>query len=71
MVDKQVKAMPPLDEDSRLAMPLQEFCGRIGIGRNTGYKAARNGEIPTLRFGKKILVTLKTARVLLAAGDVA
>ena len=52
MGTKPLKQMPPLDEDSRLAMPLQEYCQRIGCGRNAGYKAAANGEIPTFQIGR-------------------
>ena len=55
----------PLDDDERLAMPLQEFCKRIGIGRNTGYKAAENREIPTFRVGRKYFISLENVRVLL------
>lgn len=28
----------------------------LGIGRNTAYEAARRGELPCLRIGKRILV---------------
>jgi excisionase family DNA binding protein len=30
----------------------------LGIGRNNAYAAARNGDIPTIRIGKRILVPL-------------
>ncbi len=28
----------------------------LGIGRNAAYQAARRGEIPTIKIGKRILV---------------
>jgi excisionase family DNA binding protein len=28
----------------------------LGLSRNTAYEAARRGELPTIRFGRKILV---------------
>jgi excisionase family DNA binding protein len=29
---------------------------RVGLGRNASYEAARRGELPTLRFGRKLRV---------------
>lgn len=29
----------------------------LGIGRNTAYEAVRRGEIPTIRIGRRILVS--------------
>ena len=31
---------------------------RLGIGRNQAYEAARRGEIPVIRIGKRLLVPL-------------
>jgi excisionase family DNA binding protein len=28
----------------------------LGLGRNSAYEAARNGELPTIRFGRRIVV---------------
>jgi len=28
----------------------------LGIDRNSGYAAAKNGELPTIRIGKRLLV---------------
>jgi len=34
-----------------------EEAGRLlGVGRNQAYEAARRGEIPTIRIGKRMLV---------------
>jgi excisionase family DNA binding protein len=30
----------------------------LGIGRNTAYRAAKNGELPVLQFGKRMVVPL-------------
>lgn len=35
-----------------------EAAVRLGISRNSAYEAARNGQIPTLKIGKRILVPL-------------
>jgi excisionase family DNA binding protein len=37
----------------------------LGISRAAAYQAARRGEIPTLRFGKRILVPQKALERLL------
>jgi Helix-turn-helix domain len=29
---------------------------RLGLGRNASYEAARRGELPVLRFGRKLVV---------------
>ena len=43
---------------------------QLGIGKTAAYEAARRGEIPTLRFGKRIVVP-KAAfeRYLATAGE--
>jgi excisionase family DNA binding protein len=35
---------------------IDEAAKELGIGRNQTYAAARRGEIPTIRIGKRILV---------------
>jgi excisionase family DNA binding protein len=40
----------------RLTMTVGEAAKRLGIGRNGAYEAARNGQIPTIQIGKRILV---------------
>ena len=42
------------DECKKLTVP--EAAKALGIGRNAGYEAARRGEIPTIRIGKRIVV---------------
>jgi excisionase family DNA binding protein len=40
---------------------------RLGIGKNLSYAAARRGELPVLRFGRKLRVPLAALDRLLAA----
>ena len=40
----------------RLTMTITEAAKRLGIGRNQGYEAARTGQIPTIKIGKRLLV---------------
>ncbi len=43
-------------QDSRETYTVDEVAKRLGIGRGQAYEAARAGQIPTLRIGKRILV---------------
>jgi excisionase family DNA binding protein len=42
--------------DKRLTMTIPQAAKAIGIGRNQGYEAARLGQIPTIKIGKRLLV---------------
>ena len=37
-------------------MSVDEAAVRLGIGRNSAYEAAKRGELPTIKVGKRILV---------------
>lgn len=50
----------------RATVTVSEAAGRLGIGRNAAYEAARRGEIPTIRIGKRILVPLAALERLLS-----
>jgi len=43
-------------EDKRQTLTIIEAAKILGIGRNQAYEAARRGEIPTIKIGKRILV---------------
>lgn len=47
---KKRPAQPPL------TITIVEAAKRLRIGRNQAYDAARNGELPTIRIGKRWLV---------------
>ncbi len=55
----------------RLTMTIPEAAERLGIGRNQGYEAARCGQIPTIRIGKRLLVpvTALENKLLSASGS--
>ena len=47
-----------------------EACSRfLGIGRAAAYEAVRNGEIPSLRLGRKLLVPVGALLRLLGEGE--
>jgi excisionase family DNA binding protein len=43
-------------EAERKTLTISEAAQALGIGRNQGYEAAKRGEIPTIKIGKRILV---------------
>jgi excisionase family DNA binding protein len=48
---------------------VEEAAKELGIGRNQAYAAAKRGEIPTIRIGKRILVLREPFKKILAGGQ--
>ena len=57
--------MFPKDAATRQTITVEEAAAALGIGRGTAYDAARRGELPTLRFGRRLLVPLAALEQLL------
>ena len=51
----------------RLTLTVEEAAAALGISRASGYEAARRGEIPCIRIGRRILVPRIALDRLLAA----
>ena len=49
----------------RLTITVEEAGKLLGISRNSAFEAARRGEIPTVRLGRRILVPRKALERLL------
>lgn len=49
---------------NRVAVSIPEAAALLGIGKNTAYEAARRGEIPTLKIGRRLLVPMWWLRAL-------
>ena len=47
---------------------VEEAATILGVDRNKAYEAARSGEIPTIRIGKRLLVPRAALERLLAVG---
>ncbi len=48
---------PALDAfEGRLTVTVEEAAGVLGLGRSAAYEAARRGDIPTRRLGRRIVV---------------
>jgi hypothetical protein len=52
------RAATPSDEEplSRRTYKLDEVAILLGIGRNAAYEAARRGDFPIIKIGKRIVV---------------
>lgn len=44
------------NEEPTLTLSVPEAGRRLGLGKNASYEAARRGELPVLRFGRKLRV---------------
>lgn len=44
------------DIESRLTLSIEEVATLLGLGRSAAYEAARRGEIPTRRLGRRVIV---------------
>ena len=49
-----------------LTITVPEAARRLGIGRTLAYEAARQGELPTIRMGTRLLVPVAALEALLA-----
>lgn len=54
----RTKAAPskPSPTPSRMTITVPEAAERLGVGRNQAYEAAKRGQIPTIKIGKRLLV---------------
>jgi excisionase family DNA binding protein len=46
------------DEIQRRTLTIEEAAKGLGISKASAYEAARSGELPTIKIGKRILVPL-------------
>lgn len=49
-----------------LTISVPEAGRRLGIGRNTAYEAARLGQLPVIRIGKRMVVPVAAFEAMLA-----
>jgi len=55
---ERIRSLPVgLDDiDSRLTLSVEEVASLLGLGRTATYEAARRGEIPSRRLGRRVIV---------------
>ena len=52
-------ALPPLaldDIEAKLTLTVEEVASLLGLGRTAAYEAARRGQIPSRRLGRRVIV---------------
>jgi excisionase family DNA binding protein len=57
--------MRPVMDKHELTLSVPDAGRRLGLGRNLSYAAARRGELPVLKFGRKLRVPLAALERLL------
>ena len=56
-----------LMDDCRMSCTVPEAGRIIGVSRNSAYLAAKRGELPTVRIGRRLLVPLPALMEMLSA----
>jgi excisionase family DNA binding protein len=57
--------------DGQLTFTINEAAAALGISKSTAYECAHRGELPALRFGRRLVVTRTTLVTLLGLEQVA
>lgn len=60
--------MPSID-DYPTTMTIEEAGELLGLSRSSAYRAAARGELPTLRFGRRLVVPTRRLLTLLGYGE--
>jgi excisionase family DNA binding protein len=55
------------DKTERKTLTIREAAAELGICANAAYEAARTGELPTIKIGRRILVPLVALDKMLGA----
>ena len=56
------------ERQNRLVLTVPEAADLLGICRNAAYEAVRRGEIPSIRFGKRLVVPRPAFEEMLKGG---
>ena len=57
-------------DDYPTTMTIEEAGEMLGLSRSSAYRAAARGELPTLRFGRRLVVPTPRLLALLGIGEV-
>ncbi|MEX2324055.1 MAG: helix-turn-helix domain-containing protein [Acidimicrobiia bacterium] len=57
------------DLERRLTLSIAETAALLGLGRTSAYEAARRGQIPTRRLGRRVMVPVPALLEWLGATD--
>ena len=50
------------DLEDRITLSIEEVASLLGLGRTAAYEAARRGEIPNRRLGRRVVVPVPALR---------
>ena len=64
---KHVMGAGAVSAAPKLILTIDEAAGVLRISRQSAYEAARRGEIPTIRLGRRILVPRRALEKLIGA----
>ena len=56
-------------DEEKLTLTVSETARLLGISRGLAYEMVRTGEIPSVRFGKRVLVPRRSLEKLLEQGQ--
>jgi len=56
-------------DNEKLTLTVSETARLLGISRGLAYEMVRTGEIPSVRFGKRVLVPRRSLEKLLEQGQ--
>lgn len=67
----QTLAREPQPLEERLTISVEEAAELLGVSRSTAYSLVRQGELPSLRLGRRIVVPVRRLLALLDSGPAA
>ena len=47
-----------VDGSAKVAVPVEEAANRLGIGRTLAYELVRQGRIPSIQLGRRLVIPL-------------
>jgi excisionase family DNA binding protein len=56
-----------MNDKERQTLTIEEAARSLGVGRNAAYDAARRGDLPVIRLGRRLIVPRAALEQLLAA----
>lgn len=64
-MDQSAQALGLEGLNGRLVIQVEEAARLLGLGRSSAYEAARRGELPTIRMGRRLMVPVPQLLALL------
>lgn len=65
---QQIRTLDELRTTARTVIDVPNAAQLLGVSRTAAYEAARKGDIPSLRVGRRILIPVERLKALLGVG---